>query len=550
MNKRIFHASFMTSILVLLISVGLIFGVLFEHFEAQIFKELKSEAAYIAQAVKVQGVDYVDNFENSDKRITVVDPTGKVIKDTSADVTLLDNHAQREEIAQAIEQGSGTSARYSDTLMEKNLYYAVMMDDGNILRVSATQSSVIVVLLELIPPLVFIILAALLVSFIVSKRVSSAIVKPINNLDLENPAQNVVYDELTPLLRKMSAQKITIDKQIKDATQKQEEFRLITENMSEGLLVIDAYTNVLTYNRAALKLLELEKITYGSVLALNRKKSFREVVEKALCGERVQRDLVFADKSYDLIATPVFEEKKVIGAVIVIVDVTEREKRERLRREFTANVSHELKTPLTSISGFAEMIKAGDMPMETVVDFSNSIYDEAQRLIGLVADIIKITEIEEKSVQVEKEQVNLLDVAKGIVKRLEPLAKKRGISLFAEGENAFVTGSGKIIEEMVFNLCDNAIKYNNDNGQVHVSISETDKAVSLCVKDTGVGIPFTDRDRVFERFYRVDKSHSKAIGGTGLGLSIVKHGAQFHNAEIELESTLGEGTSITIIFNK
>lgn len=550
MNKRIFHASFMTSILVLFISLGLIFGVLFEHFETQIFKEMKSEAAYIAHAIKVQGIDYVDNFYNSDKRITVVDPTGKVVKDTSADVTLLDNHAEREEIAQAIKEGSGTSARYSDTLMEKNLYYAQRLDDGNILRVSATQNSVIVVLLGLMQPFVIIVFAALLLSFLMSKRVSDAIVKPINNLDLDNPAQNVVYDELTPLLRKLSAQKITIDRQIKDATQKQEEFRLITENMSEGLLVIDAYTNLLTYNRAALKLLEIEKINYGSVLTLNRKKSFREVIEKALSGERAQEVLVSEDKSYDLIATPVLEDGKIIGAVIVIVDVTERERREKLRREFTSNVSHELKTPLTSISGFAEMIKAGDMPTETVVDFSNSIYDEAQRLIGLVADIIKITEIEEKNAQIEKEKVDILNVVQQVLLRLEPVAKKRGITLSLDGKNTQITGSGKILEEMVFNLCDNAIKYNKDNGEVHISLSETDKTVSLCVRDTGCGIPLSDRDRVFERFYRVDKSHSKAIGGTGLGLSIVKHGALFHEAEIKLESTLGEGTSITIIFNK
>ncbi len=549
MNKRIFQASFITSIVVLFISVGLIFGVLFDHFEEQLFTEMKSEAMYISAAIEVQGVDYIDNFDGSDKRITVVDPSGRVIKDTSFDVTLLDNHITREEIALAMEKGYGKSARYSDTLMEKNLYYATKMTDGNILRVSTTQGSVLVLLLGLLQPLIIIIIFALLVSYVVSKKVSGAIVKPINNLDLENPSRCVVYDELTPLLRKLSAQKITIDNQIRDAMQKREEFRLITENMSEGLLIIDAYANVLTYNKAALKLLGIEKIAYKSVLELNRKKSFREVVNKAISGERCEEALNFEDKNYDLIASPVFEEGKVIGAVIVIVDVTEREKREALRREFTANVSHELKTPLTSISGFAEMIKAGDMPMETVVDFSQSIYDEAQRLTGLVSDIVKISEISEKPRE-DMAEVELKALCMTVIKSLKPIADRRDITFYLEGKEATISGSEKIIKEMIFNLCDNAIKYNKEQGEVRVTLLQDEKTVTLTVADTGIGIPMAHRERVFERFYRVDKSHSKEVDGTGLGLAIVKHGALYHNAEIKLESALDEGTKISLIFKK
>ncbi len=549
MNKRIFQASFITSIVVLFISVGLIFGVLFDHFEEQLFTEMKSEAMYISAAIEVQGVDYIDNFDGSDKRLTVVSPSGVVIKDTSFDVNLLDNHSEREEIALAMEKGDGRSARYSDTLMEKNLYYAIRLKDGNILRVSTTQSSVLVLLLGLLQPLIIIVIFALLISYAVSKRVSKAIVKPINNLDLENPAECVVYDELTPLLRKLSAQKITINRQIRDAMQKREEFRLITENMSEGLLIIDAYTNVLTYNKAALKLLGIEKIAYKSVLELNRKKSFREVVHKAISGQRCEEALNFEDKNYDLIASPVFEEGKVIGAVIVIVDVTEREKREMLRREFTANVSHELKTPLTSISGFAEMIKQGDMPMETVVDFSQSIYDEAQRLSGLVSDIVKISEISEKPRE-DMAVIELKGLCSAVVKSLKPVADKKGIAFYLEGNVAYVSGSEKILKEMIFNLCDNAIKYNKEQGEVHVTILDDEKGTVLTVADTGIGIPLAHQERVFERFYRVDKSHSKEIEGTGLGLSIVKHGALYHNAEIKLESTLDEGTKISLIFKK
>ncbi len=550
MSKRIFQASFVTSILVLFISVALIFGVLFDHFEEQIFNEMQSEASYISHAIAGQGIDYIDNFEGAVKRITVVAPDGTVIKDTSADVNRLDNHAKREEIARAMAQGSGKSARYSDTLMKKNLYYATKMPDGNILRVSTTQSSVLVLFLDFLQPLVIIVLFALILSFAVSKRVSKAIVKPINNLDLENPASNVVYEELTPLLKKLSTQKTTIDDQIKAALQKQEEFRLITENMSEGLLIIDADTNVLVYNKAALKLLGIQKITNTSVLVINRKKSFRDVVNKAISGERCEETLLFEDRSYDLIATPVYEENKIIGAVIMIVDVTEREKREQLRREFTSNVSHELKTPLTSISGFAEMIKAGDMPMETIVDFSQSIYDEAQRLTNLVSDIIKMGEISEKPAGDENEEVNIKAVSEGVLKSLKPIADKRGIKLNLYGDDAIVIGSCKILKEMIFNLCDNAVKYNKEQGEVNVTITQTDKTVRLTVSDTGIGIPPLHHERVFERFYRVDKSHSKAVDGTGLGLAIVKHGAQYHNAEIQLESVEGKGTSITLVFNK
>ena len=550
MNKKIFLSGFLTSMLVLFITVGMIFGMLFNQFEDQIVQELKSEAIYISYAVEADGKQVIHNFNNNNKRITLVDKNGIVIADTLADISNLDNHSDRKEIKDAMEQGWGTSSRYSDTLMERTLYYAVKMENGSILRVSTTQNSVVVVLIELLQPLILIVIVALVLSFLLSKRVSNAIVKPINNLDLENPASNVVYDELTPLLRKLSAQKITIDNQIKEAMQKQEEFRLITENMSEGLLMIDAYTNVLMYNKAALRLLGIEKIANTSILVINRKKSFRDVVNKAISGERCEETLLFEDRSYDLIATPVYEENKVIGAVIMIVDVTEREKREQLRREFTSNVSHELKTPLTSISGFAEMIKAGDMPMETIVDFSQSIYDEAQRLTGLVSDIIKISEISEKPAGEEKDEVSLRAVCENALKTLKPIADKRGITLNLDGEEAVITGSGKILKEMIFNLCDNAVKYNKEHGEVNVTITQSDKAIRLTVSDTGIGIPSLHHERVFERFYRVDKSHSKSVEGTGLGLAIVKHGALYHNAEIELESIEGEGTSISLVFNR
>ncbi|MBQ3124438.1 MAG: ATP-binding protein [Clostridia bacterium] len=550
MVNKIFRSNFFTSMLILLMSFCLIFGVLFGYFEAQMFTELESEAGYISYAVKKDGIDFISDFNEKGKRITLVSSDGTVLADTKADVEELENHADRKEIADALKYGKGTSSRYSDTLMQKTLYYAENLDDGTILRVSTTQNSVVIILLGLLQPLILIIVLALIISIFLSYRLSKAIIKPINELDLDNPAANETYEELSPLLKKMSAQKKTIDRQIKEAEQKQEEFKLITENMSEGLLVIDKDSNVLAYNQAAVRLLEISDVKNGSVLALNRSKGFRSVVEKVLSGERAENDITHDKNTYNLIANPVYENEKIIGAVIVIIDVTESVKREQLRQEFTSNVSHELKTPLTSISGFAEMMKSGGTPDETVVDFSTSIYDEAQRLITLVSDIMKISELDEGVIPFEKEQVDLCELSKDIIKRLTPVANKRNITLNVIGDTAFVYGTKKIIDEMIYNLCDNAIKYNKENGTVDVIVNQAKDKTSVTVRDTGIGIPASEQNRVFERFYRVDKSHSKLVGGTGLGLAIVKHGAAYHDAEVSLESTQGQGTKMTVSFKR
>ncbi len=550
MLSKIFRFNFMSSMLILFISFVLIFGILFDYFEAQMFAELKSEANYISHALDIEGMSFIDKFENAGKRITLVAADGMVLADTSAAADTLENHSDRKEIVDALNRGQGTSSRYSSTLMQKTLYYAEKLDDGTVLRVSTTQNSVVVILLGLLQPLIIIVVLILILSLFLSHRVSKSIVKPINALDLENPSSNETYEELTPLLRKLSAQKKTIDRQIKEAKQKQEEFRLITENMSEGLLIIDADRNVLSYNQAALHLLEVTDIKESSVLSFNGSKEFGNVVEKALSGERAENNIAHDKNTYNLIANPVYENDKIIGAVMVIIDITESTKREQLRREFTSNVSHELKTPLTSISGFAEMLKSGGTPDETVIDFSTSIYDEAQRLITLVSDIMKISELDEGAVTFEKEQVDLLELSKEIVRRLMPPANKRNITFNVTGDTACVYGTKKILDEMIHNLCDNAIKYNKENGVVDVIVSTSQNKVNLTVRDTGIGIPQSEQGRIFERFYRVDKSHSKLVGGTGLGLAIVKHGAAYHNAELSVSSIEGKGTSVTISFEK
>lgn len=556
MNKKIFRSSLLTVCLVLAATIALIMGLLFHFFEKQIQKELANEAGFLAHALENEGAGYFDSFDNKNNRlagnnrITWIDENGTVLFDSRADVSELDNHADRDEIKTAMKEGKGMSTRYSKTLTEKTVNYAIRLSDGSILRVSTEQYTVVTILTGMLQPILFIMFVALILTLVLSARVSKAIIEPINKLDLEVPENNETYEELTPLLRKIADQKETIGEQLADARKKQKEFNLITENMSEGFLVIDADANLLTYNSAALNLLEITPPADRSVLLFCRAKEFRGVISDVLSGIKAENTMVREERSYSLIANPVYEKESVIGAVVVILDITEREKRDMLRREFTANVSHELKTPLTSISGFAELMKAGDVLENDVADFSKSIYDEAQRLITLVNDIIKISELDGQSIPYEKETVDLYELSKEVIGRLEKEADKKNITFHLIGGRAEIIGVHKILEEMLYNLCDNAIKYNKENGTVDVLVNQTGDGVNVIVRDTGIGIPISHQDRVFERFYRVDKSHSKKVGGTGLGLAIVKHGALYHHAKLSLESTVDVGTVVTIAFSK
>ncbi len=554
MNRKIFRSSLLTVCLVLVATIALIMGLLFRFFEKQIQAELANEAVFLAQAVEKEGIRYFDGFDGKsnkvtrNNRITWIDGNGTVLFDSQADASALDNHADREEIKEAMKDGEGMSIRYSTTLTEKSVNYAMQLSDGSILRVSTKQYTVITILMGMLQPILFIMFVALILTLALSSRVSKAIIEPINRLDLDVPENNDTYDELTPLLKKIAQQKEIIGEQLADAHKKQKEFSLITENMSEGFLVIDQDANILTYNTAALKLLDIVPPADKSVLLFCRAKEFRDVVSDALSGKRAENIMAREERSYSLIANPVSTEERVIGAVIVILDITEQEKRDTLRREFTANVSHELKTPLTSISGFAELIKEGDVGTENVIDFSSSIYDEAQRLIILVNDIIKLSELEDGSISFESEWVDLYELSEEIIRRLESEADKRNVVLHLIGGKAEIMGVRKILDEMLYNLCDNAIKYNKEGGMVDIIINQTKESVNVIVRDTGIGIPAAHLSRVFERFYRVDKSHSKKVGGTGLGLAIVKHSAMYCHARISMESAVDKGTTVTLAF--
>lgn len=550
MNKKIFRSSLLTVFLVLIATIALIMGVLFHFFEKQIQAELENEAEYLGQAVEKEGIRFFDGFESKKNRVTLVDMEGTVLFDSKADPGALDNHAEREEIRKAMETGRGMSVRYSTTMTEKTVNYALRLSDYHIIRVSTEQYTVIAILLGIAQPLLLIVLVALILTLLLSRRVSRAIIEPLNTLDLDFPESNDTYEELTPLLRKIADQKQTIEEQLADAYKKQQEFNLLTENMSEGFLTIDQDASLLTYNSAAAKLLDIVPPADGSVLVFCRTKEFRELISSALDGTKTETVMMQDERCYRLMANPVLKDGATIGAVIVILDITESEKRDTLRREFTANVSHELKTPLTSISGFAELMKEGDVSEENVVDFSKSIYDEAQRLITLVNDIIKISELDGRSIPFECETVDLYELSRDIASRLGNEAAKRKIDLNLIGGKAEIKGVRKILDEMLYNLCDNAIKYNRENGIVDVMVNQTEDGVNVIVRDTGIGIPSAHQDRVFERFYRVDKSHSKRVGGTGLGLAIVKHGAMYHHADIHLESEEGKGTTVTLNFHK
>lgn len=533
----------------LAVCVGLIMGVLYNYFDKQFYRELQNEASYISEGVELNGMDYLENISSGSSRITWIDKDGTVLFDNKVDASSLENHGEREEVRQAEKYGAGSSTRYSNTRNEKTINYALRLDDDTVLRVSADSDTMLRILTGMIQPIIAVIAIALIVAGILAYRLSKRIVRPLNDIDLEHPEQANTYEELSPFLRKIEVQNKQINRQIKELRRQQMEFSAITENMKEGFLIIDVKQNILSYNSSALKLLDVNgNVENENILHLNRSEDFQNAIIKSLKGEHTEQSMKFGERYYQLLANPVYQDNKVSGAIIVIMDVTEKEQREALRREFTANVSHELKTPLTSISGTAEIMANGLVKQEDIPHFANNIYKESQRLITLVGDIIKLSKLEEMDMTEQKEMVDLAEVVTSVTESLQIPASKKSISLIVQMEPCMVWGIPSILNEIVYNLCDNAVKYNVEKGTVYVKLEKKDKRVCLTVEDTGIGIPREEQERIFERFYRVDKSHSKDIGGTGLGLSIVKHGVAYHNAELKLESEVGKGTKITILF--
>ena len=550
MTKRIFRSILAVSVAVLLGCLVLIVGVLHGYFQSRVMAELESRTAYVAHGVEMDGMRYLTEGLPAGSRVTWVDGQGNVLFDNWESAGELENHAQRQEIRQALETGRGSAARYSDTLAQKTLYYAVRLSDGTVVRVSDTQYSVWVLVLQAMQPVAFVMLLALLLALWLAGRVSRQLVQPINAIDLSAPDADSTYEELAPLLRKIRSQNRQIQRQMLDLKRSREEFTAITENMSEGFLVIDQQTRVLTYNSSALRLLYTNAPAQEgeSIYALNRESGFRHCVEGALAGRRTEQLLEKDDSCRQIIASPVERDGTVAGAVVVILDVTEKEQREQLRREFTANVSHELKTPLTSILGTAEIMAGGLVKPADIPHFAGNIQREAQRLIGLVNDIIKLSRLDEGESGGQWETVELHALAENVLAQLRQAAETKQVTLHLEGGKALARGVPQILEEILYNLCDNAVAYNRTGGSVTVTVEETDRGARVAVADTGIGIAPEARERVFERFYRVDKSHSGT--GTGLGLSIVKHGAAYLGAKLSLESQVGVGSTFTVEFPK
>lgn len=537
--------------LVLTVGLAAVMGILYSNFDGQMRKELSKEAAYLAYGVEQQGVDYLKNIKDKSARITYIDQDGTVLFDNEADVSEMKNHSDRTEFQKAEKYGAGESSRYSDTLSEKTIYYALRLKDGTVLRVSGTQDSVLALVENLIFPLCGLLCLMLILSGIMASAISKRIVKPINELDLESPEENRIYEELSPLLSKIHRQNREIQNQLELAKQQQEEFALITENMQEGLIVIDKYTMILSANSSAWNLFHMDRVCQGeSVYCLDREEEFRHAIEQVLSGEHTELVLKLNGSDIQLIANPVIRDKKTEGAVVLLVNVTEKLERESLRREFSANVSHELKTPLTSISGFAEIMQGGLVKNEDIPKFAGRIYKESQRLLQLVEDVIQISQLDEEKTSYVWEPVDVYQVCKNAFESLKEKAKRLNVHLYICGERMKMEAVRTLLEEAIYNVCDNAIKYNRNDGSVSVFLTQTAQEIQIVVKDTGVGIPKEDQNRVFERFYRVDKSHSKEIGGTGLGLSIVKHAVGALKGSVILRSEEGNGTEICMKFPK
>ncbi len=548
MTGKILRISYLVAISALLASALLFFGVMYRDYEDGAFARLRAEEAAIAQGLGAAGSDYFDSFAPDD-RVTWIAANGTVLYDSAAPAQLLESHAGREEIDQALQTGEAQTSRYSKTLLQRTFYYAKLLEDGTVLRVSCTQNSLPAMILMLLTPFLWVATLVLILCGVLSYRLARQITKPLNAINPDNPAPLPSYPELTPLFDKLREQNRTIGKQMNELQLRQREFTAITENMREGFLLVDCKMHVLSSNHSALEVLGGRELKPGCLLYdAECSQEIFDAVDTALSGSHAELLLTIDETSWQVLANPVVASGQVAGAVVLFMDVTEREQRERLRREFSANVSHELKTPLTSISGFAELMKEGLVPPEKIPEFSGDIYKESLRLIGLVNDIIQLSRLDENSTQFQRAPVDLYDLCAQSLERLSPVAARQSVTLALTGEHAEIMGVEQLLKEMIYNLLDNAIKYNVPGGSVTASVRKSAGRTILSVADTGIGIPYAHQPRVFERFYRVDKSHSKEVGGTGLGLSIVRHAAQYHGARLELKSQPGKGTTITVTF--
>lgn len=546
MTKKIFKSILIVAGTVLLASIVIIMGCLYEYFSNIQKDKLADELDIAASAVELYGTDYLKNIDSERYRITWIQADGKVIYDTQAGADSMENHADRQEVKQALAEGEGSSSRYSDTLMEKTSYYARLLDDGSVLRVSTTYATAGLLVLGMLQPILVVLIAALVLSGILARRISKRIVEPMNSIDLDRPLENDTYEELSPLLNRINQQHKEIEMQMRYLKQKTDEFTQITESMKEGLILLDNKGNVLSINEAAQNILETDSDCIGqSFLSIERSRNINNAIQSAFEEGHSEIYAQYGSREYQVDISRIESGGETVGAVLLAFDITEQQNAQRNRREFTANVSHELKTPLQGIIGSAELIENGMVKPEDMPRFIGHIRKEASRLVTLIEDIIRLSQLDEGR-QMPSEQVDLFELAEEVRSVLEGACEAKNINMKLMGEHVSIDGVKRLLYEIIYNLCDNAVKYNNEGGIADIDISSDEKNAYITVRDSGIGIPQDQQERVFERFYRVDKSHSKEFGGTGLGLSIVKHAVSYHNGTVSMKSEPGNGTEIRV----
>ena len=548
MIKKIFRSTLLANFLVLLASLALIMGALYRYFTQVQMEQLQTQTALAAKGISAEGMDYFDGLKTASTRITWVDNTGKVLYDTESDAQTMENHGNRQEIKDALETGYGESSRYSSTLTQTSLYIAQRLDNGTVVRLSVTQHSIILLLLGLLPTLLVIVLVVVGLSVLTARYTAKRLVQPLNQLDLDAPLENPAYEEISPLLRRIDHQQKELSLQEQLLLQRKGEFDTIISKIREGMILLDKNGQIISMNPAAQSLLQTDESSIGKeILELVRNLQLHQLIEEGVAGRKGETIFNVDQTTYKVLARPVISEDQLTGMVLLFFDVTDQWQAEQMRREFTANVSHELKTPLHIISGYSEMLRNQLVSEDDVQVFAQKIYTESQRMVQLVEDIIHLSLLDE-SPQIAMEALDLYQLAQESLESLSGKASQKQIALHLKGEEAQIQGNRALLSSVIYNLCDNAITYNQPKGDVFVTIRQTDKNTILEVRDTGIGIPKDEGERIFERFYRVDKSRSKKVGGTGLGLSIVKHALKCHGATIQVDSQVGQGTRMIVTF--